>query len=160
LDDRARIDEIDVRILKALLKDARTTYADIARECGISSNSIKLRFERLKKAGIIKSSITQVNPKSLGYNYIAFITIQTDANRKQYNHKFLKNIPNIIHATKLMGRYNLMIVVAFADVKEIDEVVTYIKRNPHIIKVNVAIAWDLVNVDHPENLEIKECEEK
>jgi len=160
LGDRAKIDEIDVKILKTLLKDARTPYADIGRECGISSNSIRLRFERLKKVGVIKGAITQVNPKSLGYNYIAFISVQADANRRQHVNDFLKNTPNIITTTELMGRYNIMMFVALKNIEEIDRVVTYIKRNQNVVKVNANIAWDLVKVDHPENLEIEEYEEK
>jgi Lrp/AsnC family transcriptional regulator for asnA, asnC and gidA len=156
LDDRTKIDEIDAKILKALLKNARTTYADIARECGVSSNSIRLRFERLQKTGIIKGSITQVNPKSLGYNYIAYIVVQAEATKRQYTYEWLKKTPNIIHITKLMGRYNLMIIVALTEVEELNKIVSYVKANPHVVNADFAIAWDLVKVDHHENLEIKE----
>jgi DNA-binding Lrp family transcriptional regulator len=33
VDSQVKIDEIDVKILKTLLKDARTSFADIARNC-------------------------------------------------------------------------------------------------------------------------------
>ena len=160
MNDRAKIDEIDAKILKALLKNARTTYADIARECGISSNSIRLRFERLQKAGIIKGSITQVNPKSLGYNYIAYIFVQAEATKRQYTYEWLKKTPRIIHLTKLMGRYNIMIAVALTEVEELDKVVSYVKKDPYVLNADFAIAWDLIKVDHYENLEIKEGNEK
>ena len=83
LADRPKIDKIDIVILKALLNDARAPYVNIAKECGISSNSVKFRVDRLKEEGVITGEITQINPKYLGYNYIAFIPIQACANKIQ-----------------------------------------------------------------------------
>ena len=59
-----------------------------------------------------------------------------------------------------MGRYNIMIVVTLTEVNEIDKIISYVKGNPHIVNVDIGIAWNLVNVDHYENLEIKEFEGK
>ena len=96
----------------------------------------------------------------LGYDYVAFVLVQTHATNTQQIYNFLKNTPNILHITKLMGRYNIIIIVTLTEVNEIDKVISYVKGNPHIVNVDIGIAWNLVNVDHYENLEIKEFEGK
>jgi Lrp/AsnC family leucine-responsive transcriptional regulator len=58
---QVKIDEIDVKILKTLLKDARASFADIARDCIISTNAIVKRFYRLKRTGVIAGTSTMVN---------------------------------------------------------------------------------------------------
>ncbi|MEJ2240836.1 MAG: Lrp/AsnC family transcriptional regulator [Candidatus Bathyarchaeota archaeon] len=155
-----KIDEIDVKILKILLNDARTPFSKIGKECGLSSNSIRLRFKQLKKAGIINGSIIQVNPKSLGRDYIAFIFVQTDIGRAQQIFEFLKNAPNIIHITKLIGRYNILIITALTAVNDIDQVIKYVKGNQYVKNVDFGIASNVVNVDYHQNLEIKKSEGK
>lgn len=155
LGQRTKIDEIDIVILKAMLKNARISYADIAKKCGISSNSIKLRFNRLKEEGIITGLITQVNPKKLGYNYIAFLPIQASANKIRKVYDFLKNTPNMINIFQEIGSYNILVTVALKKIENIDKVIAYIKGNPDVLTVNALIAWDLVMVDHAENLDIE-----
>lgn len=93
---RPKIDEIDVRILRILLKDPRTRFAEIARDCKMTTNAIRMRFKRLKETGVIKGAIMQVNPKSLGYNCIAFLGIQADANNETSVYDFLEKIPSIV----------------------------------------------------------------
>ena len=157
---RQKIDEIDVKILKTLLNDARTPFSEIGKESGLSSNSIRLRFERLKKTGIINGLITQVNPKSLGRDYIAFVFVQTRVSEIQEIFEFIKNTPNILFTTKLMGRYNILIVVALAAVNDIDRVIKYVKGNQQVMNVDFCIAGNVVKVDYHQNLEIKESEGK
>ena len=44
----ANIDGVDVKIIRALQKDARTGFADIARDCGVSIDTISKQFKKLK----------------------------------------------------------------------------------------------------------------
>ena len=49
------LDSYDVSILKALLKDGRKSFREISRETGITTPTVKSRFDRLVKVGFIKS---------------------------------------------------------------------------------------------------------
>ena len=66
-----KIDDIDAKILKTLLKEPRTSFAQIAKDCRLSNTSIRNRFNLMKKSGIINGAIMQINPKSFGYDCIA-----------------------------------------------------------------------------------------
>jgi DNA-binding Lrp family transcriptional regulator len=50
-----QLDNYDVSILKALLKDGRKSFREISRETGITTPTIKARFNRLVNVGFIKS---------------------------------------------------------------------------------------------------------
>jgi hypothetical protein len=43
------LDSYDVSILKALLKDGRKSFREISRETGITTPTVKSRFDRLVK---------------------------------------------------------------------------------------------------------------
>jgi Lrp/AsnC family leucine-responsive transcriptional regulator len=50
-----QLDEYDVSILQALIKDGRKSFREISRETGITTPTVKTRFERLIDVGFIKS---------------------------------------------------------------------------------------------------------
>jgi DNA-binding Lrp family transcriptional regulator len=50
-----QLDDYDVSILKALLKDGRKSFREISRETGITTPTVKARFNRLVNVGFIKS---------------------------------------------------------------------------------------------------------
>jgi DNA-binding Lrp family transcriptional regulator len=49
------LDEYDISILKSLFKDGRKSFRQISRETGITTPTVKARFERLVNVGFIKS---------------------------------------------------------------------------------------------------------
>ena len=50
-----QLDHYDVSILKSLLKDGRKSFREISRETGITTPTVKARFNRLVNVGFIKS---------------------------------------------------------------------------------------------------------
>src|SRR6266496_1337416 len=50
-----QLDNYDVHILKALLRDGRKSFREISREAGITTPTVKARFNRLVNVGFIKS---------------------------------------------------------------------------------------------------------
>ena len=50
-----QLDDYDVSILKSLLKNGRKSFREISRETGITTPTVKARFNRLVNIGFIKS---------------------------------------------------------------------------------------------------------
>jgi DNA-binding Lrp family transcriptional regulator len=50
-----QLDDYDVHILNALLRDGRKSFREISRETGITAPTVKARFDRLVNVGFIKS---------------------------------------------------------------------------------------------------------
>jgi DNA-binding Lrp family transcriptional regulator len=69
--------DVDVSIIKELLKDGRKSFREISRSTGISTPTVKARFDRLVNVGFIKSvspvfdfnkiDLRNVNPKIKQY---------------------------------------------------------------------------------------------
>ena len=155
---RFKLDEVDVKILKAMLKDARTSFSDIAKDCGISTNSIRMRFERLKKAGVIKGAVTQINPKSLGYNCIAFLGIQVDTAQEESVYNFLEKTPNLLLNNRRIGRYDIKSIAVLKSIDDLARTIKHVYGNPYVRKVETSIWFDTTKICRPENLEIKKHE--
>ena len=150
--DYIGIDEVDVKILMTLLRNPRTGFVEIANELKISANTIRSRFERLKRTGVITGAIMQINPKSLGYNCIANLMIRTDYKEDKKILEFLETIPNIISFHTQLGKYNLVCFAALKTTDELAHMIEQLSRHPNIMKVSSNIWVDVINMDHPENL--------
>ena len=155
---RPKLDDVDVRVLKALLKDARTSFTNIAKVCGMSTNSIRMRFEKLKKAGVIKGAITQINPKSLGYNCIAFLGIQVDTAEEESVYNFLEKTPNLLLNNRRIGRYDIKSIAVLKSIDDLARTIKHVYGNPYVRKVETSIWFDTTKICRPENFEIKKHE--
>ncbi len=60
---------------EALMGNARTAYAELAKQFGVSPGTIHVRVEKMKQAGIITGARIDVSPKQLGYDVGCFIGI-------------------------------------------------------------------------------------
>jgi DNA-binding Lrp family transcriptional regulator len=155
LSGRPKIDQVDVWILKALLQDPRTSFAEIAENCGRSTNAIRMRFKRLTKEGIINGAIMQVNPKSLGYNCIALLGVKADANEETSVYDFVESIPEIIKSFQPIGKYSVLSFAALKGVDALAHTVEQVNSHQYVSEVEECIWIDVVRMDHPENLLIQ-----
>jgi Lrp/AsnC family leucine-responsive transcriptional regulator len=85
----------DVAILKGLLKDGRKSFRQISRETGISTPTVKARFDRLVNIGFIKSVSPILNFKKVDYiDNLATnnIILQSIQNKKESENKIKKGM--------------------------------------------------------------------
>ena len=82
------LDEYDVSILKSLFKDGRKSFRQISRETGITTPTVKARFERLVNVGFIKSVTPIVDLQKIEKS-VPISELQVD-NQNQFQKKIKK----------------------------------------------------------------------
>ena len=148
-----KIDETDAKILHSLLKESRTTFTEIAKECKITVNAVKSRFERLKRDGVITGNIMQINPQRLGYNFVADVGIATAPEDEKKVIESLKRKPYIIFGGPgFSWKHNISIFVAAPSVEKLASIRDDLEANPLIKNVDAQIWVETINIDHPETL--------
>jgi DNA-binding Lrp family transcriptional regulator len=147
-----RIDELDVNIIRALQKDARTNFADIAKECKVSVDTISKRFGRLVKIGVARGTTVLLNPKSFGYDCVASFGIQVDYPHVEDVVDFIGKIPEVVFCTSSMGRDNVFAIAVLKNVGRLSQVKEYIQGHPKITEVSASIWVDDILLC-PENFE-------
>ncbi|RPI18124.1 MAG: Lrp/AsnC family transcriptional regulator [Ignavibacteriae bacterium] len=73
------VDDIDLKILELLQKNARIKRNELAEATGLSIPSITDRLNKLEKNGLIDSYITKLNAKLLMKDITAFIFVTSDS---------------------------------------------------------------------------------
>ena len=134
-----KLDKIDTIILEMLKEDARTSFREIARKINVSPDTISNRFERLKEQGVIVDSTVIINPKKIGYSFIARFGIDV---KPAYSSQVLEEIikiPSVIVASKLVGKYDLISVIVIKNFQHLCELREYILEMPYVEKVETSM---------------------
>ena len=56
------LDDLDQKIIRCLIQNARMPYSEIGQQVGISRVAVKMRVQALEKKGIIEEYTTIINP--------------------------------------------------------------------------------------------------
>lgn len=72
----APLDELDRALLALLTADGRTSYADLARDTGLSTSAVHQRVRRLEQRSVIRGYAARIDPAAVGLPLAAFISIQ------------------------------------------------------------------------------------
>ena len=155
----AEIDEIDVNIIRALQRDARASLSDIARDCGVSTDTISKRFRKMKRAGIIRGTTILLNPKSFGYDCVASLGIDVIYPHLEDVVDFIHRMPEIVFCTTSMGRYDVFCIAVLRNVGRLSQVKDLIKGHPVVREVTTSIWVDEILLC-PENFEFEHLRKK
>ncbi len=146
------IDAIDATILKILLKESRTSFTEIAKECKISVSSARMRYNHLKKVGIINGEIMHINPFSLGYVCVASVGINTSVEDEEAVIEHLnKTMPWALTIVS-WGKYNVAIIIVKKTIEELASELRHLDSDPHIKLVDPLIWTEVTGLEHSENL--------
>ena len=71
------LDELDQRIVRLLIENARMSYSDIGKAVGISRVAVKARVQALERRGVIEEYTTVINPQRISGAVSCYFEIET-----------------------------------------------------------------------------------
>jgi DNA-binding Lrp family transcriptional regulator len=131
------IDEVDIKILRELIKDARTKLKDIANDCGLSSNAIFKRVKRLKETGVITGTILYTNLELFGLKYPATIGINLKHDNKLKVIKLIRKHANLIAVNPSFGKYDLCAFVMAKSISQLELLKQIVRKQPEVRRIAV-----------------------
>ena len=139
LGDRIIIDELDKQIIGKLTLDGRASFTKIAKEIGLSTDTVVKRYHKLREKGAIKVSI-QINPNKIGYTSILDFNIAftTPGGLSDPIVESLAKIPDVIIITKTSGDYDLQLTAMIRDIAQAFAIQDQIARICGITKIEVS----------------------
>ena len=156
--DRPELDQLDKKILSALIKDGKTPYTDLAKQLFVSSGTIHVRMKKMEQMGIVKGSHLDVDYSMLGYDITAFLGIYLEKS-SLYDDvaKLLVTIPEVVDAHYTTGNYSVFVKIICRDTDHLREIlhdkiqqIGGIQRTETFISLQESIARPLImNTEEP-----------
>ena len=114
----ARIDAIDLKILKEMESDGRQSASSLAKKIGISRAYAGKRLQRLLEQRITRI-VTFTNPRVLGYRTFAITGIRVSPGQLNAVADRVKALPNVHLVVISAGRHDIVIWTLLADTTDL-----------------------------------------
>ena len=119
-----KLDKIDMQILRLLQEDGRLNNAEVAKRVFLSPPACWKRLKVLEQK-VINNYRAHINPKCLGFNFCAFMSITLDFHSdecmRHFEQEILK-IDNVITCHNISGRYDYILQVVVKDMDDFHNV--------------------------------------
>ncbi|MFH1470456.1 MAG: Lrp/AsnC family transcriptional regulator [Candidatus Micrarchaeota archaeon] len=133
------MDERDLTILEALVKNSRISYVELAKKLRITEAAVRKRVKKLEGNGAVKGFTALVDPETLGYNAVAIIGIDTTPDELMAVLGFVKGLKCVRYVALSSGDHMIIFEAWCRDQGELSNLISKIKGAQGVTKVCPAI---------------------
>jgi DNA-binding Lrp family transcriptional regulator len=137
------LDEIDYRILDALVRDGRASIRTLAERIHISRTNAYARVERLLREGVITGFRAQVAPEPAGLGTSAYVSLTIEQNTWREVSARLARIRYVEHAALLGGDHDVLALVRAPDNAALrDLVLNQVQAIPGVLSTRTWLVFE------------------
>ncbi len=139
-----KIDNLDKKILKIIMKNARIPSKDVAVECGVSRAAIHQRIQRMIDMKVITGSGYHVDPKSVGFATCTYIGVKLERGSMYRNVvPELEKINEVAECHFTTGPYTMLIKLYARDNQHLMELLNdKVQHIPGVTATETLISLD------------------
>jgi len=141
------MDEIDEKILKNLLVDARLSARQLSLRLGMSTVTILSRIKKLEKEKIIKGYATILNHEKLGYDLTAVIEIIAKKDKIIEVEKELSAMENVCAVYDVTGNTDTLLIAKFKGREDLSVFVKNLSSIPNVENTITHLVLNTVKED-------------
>ena len=124
-----QVDTVDCHLIEALRRNARVTYAELARQVGLSAPAVHERVAKLEAAGVITGYHAAVAPAALVLGVSALVGIvQGDSADSDLIADAVRAMPEIEDCWFVAGEETFVVKVRVSDVAALEQTIGAINR--------------------------------
>lgn len=119
-----RIDDLDMKILAELIKDANISVPRMSKKINVNSSVVYSRIKRLAKRGLIKKFTIVVNEEALGFNVKAIIGLSMDSKLRDNVLAELFKVSEVREIAEVTGRFDVLVTIAARALDEMHRLIS------------------------------------
>ena len=119
------LDEIDVRLLEELERDADRPNVELARVVGLSPAATLNRVRRLKESGIVRGIVARLDSGAAGFALQVYVAVTLERHDETAHRRFaqaVRAMPEVIAADWVTGETDALLHVVAQDVGQLQRV--------------------------------------
>lgn len=140
---RIELDDLDLQVIKALVRDGRQSNRAVGRELDVSEGTVRVRLRRLEGAGLLRI-VGQSDPYLAGLvNAWALIWVDVEAGTVRSVSKHIASMPEVTIVSITAGRHDVLVAVATVSRSRLVELVVEDIRS--IAGVRATETWEVAH---------------
>ncbi|HEY5340856.1 MAG TPA: Lrp/AsnC family transcriptional regulator [Candidatus Aquilonibacter sp.] len=134
------LDELDIDLLEALQRNARSTFAELGALVGLKAPAVHDRVKRLEQRGHITGYSAQLDRKRLGLELMAFVSCYTspDCEYDAFTGA-LSEMPEVCEVHSVAGEETFMCKVVTRSTQHLDELLAKLKSMKGMARTKTTI---------------------
>jgi len=143
------LDEVNLRILDILGRDASRPFVDIAKELEISDATVHIRVKRLQAAGILRKFTITTDNVLLGYDHLAFVGINLSKGSRDEVLVALSQLEEILELHEMYGQFDLLVKIRSRNLEEMRDIIANkIGKIPQITEAQSMMVLKTIKEEH------------
>ena len=144
-----KIDDLDRKILAFLQKDGRMAASHIAGELDISIPTVTDRIKKLSKSGVVKGFQVTLDPKLLGLDVSAIITVISESS-EHYKEviQAARNTPEVVQCYSTTGKGSHTLIIVAKNSQALEELLRKIQNWPGVSRTETQVILSSYAINH------------
>jgi DNA-binding Lrp family transcriptional regulator len=134
------IDELDARLIRALGDTPRAGVMELARQLGVARGTVQARLDKLQLRGIVTGFTPDLDLRSMGYEVLAFVSLEIAQGRLLDVCTHLRRIPEVMEVHSVTGPGDLLCRVVARTNDHLQAVIGRMLEAPGIARTTTQIA--------------------
>ena len=115
------LDDLDQKIIRCLIQNARMPYSEIGQQVGISRVAVKMRVQALEKKGIIEEYTTIINPQKISGAISCYFEIETVPDTLEEVISILERNDTVTQIYRVTGKSRLHVHAVSPSQEELEQ---------------------------------------
>ncbi|MDQ0505848.1 Lrp/AsnC family transcriptional regulator [Xanthobacter agilis] len=117
------LDQIDLKIVAELMRDATQTVAQVADKVGLSQTPCWKRIQKLEASGVLIQRVAIADPEKLGLGLAVFVAVEAPDHTTEWRESFMRvvaGMPEVLEVYRMAGEMDYLLRVAMPDMPAFD----------------------------------------
>ena len=136
------IDALDAKLIQAMCETPRAGVMELARQLSVARGTVQARLDKLQKRGIISGFDPDLDLQAMGYEVLAFVSLEIAQGRLDDVIEHLQTIPEVLEAHATTGPGDLHCRVVARTNAHLQQVLGRVLEVPGIMRTTTQIALE------------------
>jgi DNA-binding Lrp family transcriptional regulator len=133
------IDGLDARILSLFRAEPRIGVLEASRRLGVARGTVQARLDRLEAHGVVTGWGPDIDPRALGYEVMAFVTLEISQRGHAGIESALADLPEVLEAHTITGAGDMLVRVVARTNADLQRVVDAVLGIDGVERSNMVI---------------------
>ncbi len=147
MDLQGSTDDLDIRILREYLSDARSSSRRVAERLNLAVGTVLSRTKKMEKSGVIKGYSAVLDQEKLGYTLTAVTEMTVSKGKLLETEKEIAQWPMVCAVYDATGLTDMFIIAKFRSREELSVFTKRLLSLPHAERTNTHVVLTTVKED-------------
>jgi DNA-binding Lrp family transcriptional regulator len=135
-------EDLDSRLVNALLADGRASLRSLAEELDVSVTTVSKHLDDLQETGAIRGFEPRLDYGELGYDVTTVVQIEAEGDALPETAMRLRERPQVLTVYEVTGAYDIIAVAKFRDTDDMNELIKTLLADAAVKSTNTSVVLD------------------